>query len=315
MPTHLLAATPARTALLTLLAMLAFAGNSLLCRMALRHTTIDAASFTSVRLASGALVLGLLVAWRDRNRIRERERDRNRNHHRAGGRADAAPWWSGDCLSALALFVYAAAFSFAYRSLTAATGALLLFGVVQTAMIGWGLWRGERLRWLQWLGLATASAGLLVLLLPGLATPSLASGGLMAAAGLAWAVYSLRGRAAGDATAVTAGNFIRAAPMALMLSAALWPQARWDGAGLGLALASGAIASGLGYAVWYTALRGLSATHAAVSQLSVPALAAVGGVLLMGEVLSANLLLASVAVLGGVALVIFGRPKSHGQRV
>ena len=215
-----------RTAALTLLAMLAFACNSLLCRLALRHTTtIDAASFTSVRLASGALVLLLVVAWRDR------------------GRAGAAPWRAGDWSSALALFVYAAGFSFAYRDLTAATGALLLFGVVQTTMVGWGLWRGERLRCLQWLGLATASAGLVARLLPGLATPSLTSGCLMAAAGLAWAVYSLRGRGARDATAVTAGNFIRAAPRRWRWRSALhcgrkcagtardwawrWPRARW----------------------------------------------------------------------------------------
>ena len=293
MPTSLPASTtataPARTAALTLLALLAFAGNSLLCRLALRHTAIDAASFTGVRIASGALVLMLLVLWRDR------------------GRANIAPWAAGDWTSALARFVYAAGFSFAYRSLTAATGALLLFGVVQTVMIGWGLWRGERLRWLQWLGLAAASAGLLALLLPGLTAPSLASGGLMAAAGAAWAVYSLRGRTAVDATAVTAGNFIRAVPMALALSAALWPQARWDSAGLALALASGALASGLGYAIWYTALRRLSATRAAVSQLCVPALAAVGGVMLLDEALTPRLVLATVTVLGGVALVILGR--------
>lgn len=277
-----------------MLALLAFAGNSLLCRMALRHTAIDAATFTSVRLSSGALVLALWVFWRGRAR---------------GG---PAPWASGDTGSALALFVYAAGFSFAYRSLTAATGALLLFGVVQTVMIGWGLWRGERLRGLQWLGLTGACAGLLVLLLPGLEAPSLMSGGLMAAAGAAWAVYSLRGRGAGDATAVTAGNFIRAVPMAGLLSAVLWPQARWDGAGLGLALASGALASGLGYAVWYTALRGLSATGAAVSQLCVPALAAAGGVLLLGEAMSLRLALASVAVLGGIALVLAGRRRVAG---
>ena len=278
-----------RTALLTLLAMLAFAGNSLLCRIAQRETDIDAASFTSVRLASGALVLVLLVVWRDR------------------GRSSAAPWAAGDWTSALALFVYAASFSFAYRSLTTATGALLLFGVVQTAMIGWGLWRGERLCLTQWWGLAAASAGLLVLLLPGLTMPSLTSGGLMALAGAAWAVYSLRGRNAGDATAVTAGNFVRAAPLALLLSAMLWPQARWDSAGFLLALASGALASGLGYAVWYTALSRLSATRAAVCQLCVPPLAAAGGVFFLGEMLTERLMVATVAVLGGVALVVFGR--------
>lgn len=294
MSTSLAAPAFVRTAPLTMLAMLAFASNSLLCRIALRYTHIDAASFTSVRLASGALVLVGLVVWRDRRR------------------GNARPWAAGDWSSALALFVYAAAFSFAYRSLTAATGALLLFGVVQTVMIGWGLWRGERLRLVQWLGLVAAGAGLLALLLPGLTTPSLASGGLMALAGAAWAVYSLRGRGSVDATAVTAGNFMRAAPMALALTAALWPQTRWDSAGFALALASGALASGLGYVVWYTALRGLSATRAAVSQLCVPPLAAFGGVLLLGEVLSARLLMASIAVLGGVALVIFGRRNRSG---
>lgn len=288
------AAAVAPTAALTLLALLAFASNSLLCRLALQHTTIDAASFTSVRLASGAVVLVLLVVWRDRDRLR------------------VAPWAAGNWSSALALFVYAAAFSFAYRGLTAATGALLLFGVVQVVMIGWGLRRGERFRVAQWLGVTAASAGLLGLLLPGLTTPPLASGGLMALAGAAWAVYSLRGRHAVDATAVTAGNFIRAVPFALALSALRWSQAGWDGAGLVLALASGALASGLGYVVWYTALRGLSATHAAVSQLCVPALAAAGGVLLLGEVLTARLVVASVAVVGGVALVILGRRRRPG---
>ena len=306
-PPSLAPAAPstARTAGLTALALLAFAGNSLLCRVALRETAIDAASFTSVRLVSGALMLALLVAWRGRRQA-----------------SPARPWHAGDWTSALALFVYAAGFSFAYVSLSAATGALLLFGVVQTSMIGWGLWRGERLRPLQWAGLAAASAGLVWLLLPGLATPSLAAGLLMAAAGVAWAVYTLRGRAAGppgrpasDATAVTAGNFLRAAPLALALSAALsalgWSQARWDTAGLLLALASGALASGLGYAVWYTALRGLSATRAAILQLTVPALATAGGVLLLGEPVTPSLLGASAAVLGGVLLVILARPPAR----
>lgn len=289
------ATTPTRTAVLTTLAMLAFAGNSLLCRMALKHTAIDPASFTSLRLASGALVLGLLVAWRGR------------------GQAGAGrPWAAGDWTSALALFIYAAGFSFAYVSLSAATGALLLFGVVQTTMIGWGLWRGERLRPLQWLGLVTASAGLVWLLLPGLATPSLAAGLLMGSAGLAWAVYTLRGRTAGgDPTAVTAGNFLRAAPLALVVSALMAAQARCDLPGLLLALASGALASGAGYAVWYTALRGLTATRAAILQLSVPVLASAGGVLLLGEALTQGLLLASLAVLGGVLLVILARAPAR----
>jgi drug/metabolite transporter (DMT)-like permease len=280
-----------RTTALTVLAMLAFAGNSLLCRIALRDTTIDAASFTSLRLASGALALAALLLWRGR-----RQRP-----------AQPLRPLAGQWRSAAALFAYAAGFSFAYLSLPAATGALLLFGTVQTTMIGWGLWRGERLRPLQWLGLLVAAVGLVLLLRPGLAMPSWGGALLMIAAGLAWAVYSLRGRGAGDATAVTAGNFIRAAPLAVALSLALWPQARWDAAGAWLALASGAVTSGLGYAIWYTALRGLSATRAAVVQLSVPALAAAGAAWLLGEPLTAQLLLASVALLGGVALVIVDR--------
>lgn len=288
-------ASPGRTAALTTLALLAFAGNSLLCRLALKQTSIDPASFTSVRLGSGALVLALLVAWRGQGRG-------------PGRSGSAAPWAAGDWTSALALFVYAAGFSFAYVSLSAATGALLLFGVVQTTMIGWGLWRGERLRPLQWAGLAAASAGLVWLLLPGLATPSLAAGLLMGSAGIAWAVYTLRGRTVGgDPTAVTAGNFLRATPLALGVSLLLAAQARWDAPGLLLALASGALASGAGYAIWYTALRGLTATRAAILQLSVPALATAGGVLLLGEPVTPHLLGASLAVLGGVLLVILAR--------
>jgi len=292
MPAQAAAQPPLQTATLTVMALLAFAGNSLLCRLALQQTTIDAASFTSVRLVSGALMLALLVAWRGRKFT-----------------ASSTPWRAGSWGSALALFVYAAGFSFAYIHLSAATGALLLFGVVQTTMIGWGLWRGERLRALQWLGMAGASGGLVWLLLPGLATPSLGAGLMMAAAGVAWAVYTLRGRGAGGATAVTAGNFLRAAPLALLVSALLWSQTRWDVPGLLLALASGALASGLGYAVWYTALRGLTATAAAILQLTVPALATAGGVLLLGEPITAQLLGASVAVLGGVALVITARSR------
>ena len=289
--------------------MLAFAGNSLLCRIALKQTSIDAASFTSLRLASGALVLALLVLWRSR------ARPAGASPGVAPSTNAVQPWHAGSWLSALALFVYAAGFSFAYVNLTAATGALLLFGVVQTSMIGWGLWRGERLQPLQWLGLAAASAGLVWLLLPGLSAPSLSAGVLMASAGVAWAVYTLRGRrvgagvggAAHDATTVTAGNFLRAAPLALATSALLWPLARWDNHGALLALASGGAASGLGYAVWYTALRGLSATRAAIVQLTVPALATAGGVMLLGEPLTPHLLGASTAVLGGVALVILAR--------
>jgi drug/metabolite transporter (DMT)-like permease len=279
----------ARVLALTALAMLAFAGNSLLCRAALKHSAIDAASFTSLRLLSGALMLCLLV------RLRR-----------------GATTGNGNWPSALALFAYAACFSFAYVSLSAATGALLLFGAVQATMIAQGLRRGERLRGRQVLGLLLALAGLLGLLLPGLSAPPLMGAILMLAAGAAWGIYSLRGRGAGDPLRVTTGNFLRAVPMATALSLAMLGHATVDGIGLGYALASGALASGLGYAVWYTALPALKATSAATVQLSVPVIAAVGGIVLLGEAPSLRLALASVAVLGGIALVITERFGSGG---
>ena len=275
---------PARVLLLTTLAMLAFAGNSVLCRLALKHTGIDPATFTSVRLASGALVLWLLVRVRD-------------------GRTARAGNWP----SALALFAYAAAFSWAYVSLPTAAGALLLFGAVQATMIGYGLWQGERLAARQTLGLLAACAGLIALMLPGFSAPPLSGALLMMAAGVAWGVYSLRGKGGGDATQTTSGNFQRAALLTLILSALTLPQARLDGAGLVYAVVSGAITSGLGYAVWYTAVRGLPATSAATVQLSVPVIAALGGALFLHEPLTLRLIATSLAILGGVALVTLGR--------
>ena len=275
----------ARTLLLTMLAMLAFAGNSLLCRMALRDTGIDPASFTSIRLMSGALVLWLIV------RVR------------GGGRRPLAGSWP----SALALFVYAAGFSLAYVQLSAATGALLLFGAVQATMIGVGLWTGERLATRQTAGLVCACAGLGGLLLPGLAAPPLPAAALMLGAGVAWGVYSLRARGAGDPTEVTTGNFVRAVPLGLALSLAALPWSNPNLPGALLAVASGAVASGLGYSIWYSALRGLRATSAASVQLSVPVITALGGILFLDEPPSVRLVLASVAVLGGIALVITRR--------
>lgn len=270
-----------RVVLLTLLALVAFAGNSLLCRAALAHTQIDAASFTTIRLVSGAVVLWALVALRQ-------------GEH--SGR--------GNWLSALALFVYAAGFSFAYIQLNTGIGALILFGAVQTSMIAFGLWRGERFSLWQWLGLLLACAGLIGLLLPGLSAPPLSGALLMLAAGVAWGVYSLRGKGAGDPLAVTSGNFIRATPMALLLSVLLFKQASLESAGVWYALLSGVLTSGIGYAIWYTALPLLKATTAATVQLSVPVLAALGGVLLLQEPLPLRLLLASLAILGGIALVV-----------
>jgi len=282
----------ARTLLLTTLTMLAFAGNSVLCRIALRETDIDASSFTTIRLASGAVVLWLIVRFFRRAQ--------------AGG---------GSWLSALMLFAYAAGFSFAYLSLTTATGALLLFGAVQATMILWGLWRGERFGAWQLVGLALAVGGLVGLLLPGLSAPPLAGAALMLMAGAAWGVYSIRGKGAGDATRVTAGNFLRAVPFAIVLSVlSLLPlaEARLDAAGVGYALASGAITSGLGYAIWYTVLPMLKSTSAATVQLSVPVIAALGGIVFLGEAVSLRFVLASVAVLGGIALVILSAPSRRG---
>lgn len=290
---------PLRILVLTTLAMLAFAGNSLLCRAALDHTRIDAANFTTIRLLSGALALWLVVRWR------------------ASTHAGAGNW-----MSAFALFAYAAGFSFAYLHLPAATGALLLFGAVQATMIGHGLWRGERLTFLQWLGVMLALAGLVALLLPGLAAPPLPSAGLMLCAGIAWGAYSLRGKGAGDPTRVTAGNFLRAVPFALALSLLMSSGATFDAAGIGYAVASGALTSGLGYAIWYTALPALKSTHAATVQLSVPLIAAVGAVIFLDETMTLRLLAASVAIVGGIALVILGRriaafsvsDRGHGGR-
>jgi drug/metabolite transporter (DMT)-like permease len=271
-----------RTVVFTVLALIAFAGNSLLCRAALAHTHIDAATFTTVRLLSGAAVLWCL-AWL-----------------RRGGRVGGGNW-----LSALALFAYAAGFSFAFVHLTAAAGALLLFGAVQTTMIGHGIWSGERLRASQVAGLVVACGGLVGLLLPGLSAPPLAGALLMLGAGVAWGIYSLHGRRAGaDPLKVTAGNFLRAVPMALAVSAVLLRGTSLDPAGIGYAVLSGALASGVGYAIWYTALPSLKATTAATVQLSVPILAAMGGIFFLGEALSFRLLIAAAAIIGGIALVV-----------
>jgi drug/metabolite transporter (DMT)-like permease len=217
----------------------------------------------------------------------------------------------GNWLSAIALFAYAAGFSFAYISLPAATGALLLFGAVQATMISHGLWVGERLRSLQLVGLLLAFGGMVGLLLPGLAAPPLLGSVLMLGAGVAWGVYSLRGKGAGDPTGVTAGNFLRAAPMAvvlgLLLLSSMEMRASVDAAGFYYALASGALTSGIGYAIWYTALPALKATQAATVQLSVPVIAALGGIVFLGEALTLRFILASIAILGGIALVILER--------
>jgi drug/metabolite transporter (DMT)-like permease len=256
---------------LVAMAMLAFAGNSLLCRVALKGGAIDAASFTSVRLLSGAVMLGALVVF----------------VVAAATPAQRLTKLPGDGWSALVLFAYAAGFSFAYLSMTAATGALLLFGAVQATMIAWGVVQGERLRRLQLAGFALAVAGLTALMLPGLATPGFWGSAAMLGAGVAWGAYSLRGRrklpnVAANPTAVTAGNFIRTAPMALVLSAVTLSQLH---------------------------VSTLQATHAATVQLSVPLIAALGGVLLLGEVATWSMALSACAITGGIALVIWDKDR------
>jgi drug/metabolite transporter (DMT)-like permease len=280
-----------RMIILTAITMIAFAGNSLLCRVALKHTGIDAASFTAIRLISGAAMLWLVVRF-----------------------LRAAQTGKGNWLSASALFAYAAGFSFAYISLPAATGALLLFGAVQATMIGYGIWAGERLHGLQLAGLVFALGGLVGLLLPGLTAPPLAGSILMLGAGVAWGIYSLRGKGAGNPTRVTAGNFLRAIPLAAVLSIVMNDGVTLDGAGVGYAVASGALASAIGYAIWYSVLPVLKATSAATVQLSVPVIAALGGVLFLGETVTLRLVLASIAILGGIALVILVKHDARGGR-
>ena len=278
--------TQAKIFLYTLAAMLAFAGNSLLCRMALRGEHIDASSFTLIRLASGAIVLFALL------------RRRGDSLH------DNGSWGS-----ALALFVYAAGFSWAYITLPAGAGALLLFGAVQASMLGYGLYKGERLHAVQWLGLLLACAGLLVLLLPGASAPPFEGALMMVLAGVAWGAYSLRGRGVANATASTAGNFVRAVPFAVGMSVLGLTSVQFDLQGLAYAVCSGALTSGFGYAIWYSVLPYLRATTAAIVQLSVPVIAAFGAVVLLNEALSPRLGLASVAVIGGIGLVLYWRGR------
>ncbi len=273
--------------MLTSLAMIAFASNSLLCRLALKHTTIDPATFTFVRVFSGAIALWLVT------RMRGISLDK-----------------SGNWPSALALFVYAAAFSFAYVDLPAGTGALLLFAAVQATMIIWGFHKGERLDLIQVFGLVIALAGLVLLVFPSLSAPPLLGSMLMLSAGVAWGIYSVRGKVAGNAIAVTTGNFVRAVLFVAAGSLALISHAHIDVAGIGYAIISGAITSGLGYVIWYSALSGLRATSAATVQLSVPVLAAAGGILLLGEPVTLLYVLASIAVLGGIALVLVTPPAA-----
>jgi len=268
--------------------MIAFAANSLFCRVALGAGEIDAAGFTAVRVVSGAVVLVLICGFRGQV-----------------AKLRTAP----DARAVLALFGYAAAFSFAYRDLTAGTGALLLFGAVQATMIGVGLFRGERPAIAEWIGLFVALGGLGWLVAPGVAAPSPVGAALMILAGVAWGVYSLRGRKSKAPLGSTAANFMWSVPLALVLIFLMRDELRASGAGIGWAVLSGALASGVGYALWYSVLPKLTATRAATVQLTVPVIAALGGVMFLSESISLRLVGSSLLVLGGVALAIFGRRR------
>ena len=274
-----------RTISLTIIAMLAFAANSVLCRLALAQGSIDPASFTSVRVGSGVVTLWLILAFTGRASVMH-----------------------GSWQAAFALFAYAAAFSFAYITLSAGAGALLLFGAVQATMVTKGLVRGERLTAPQWFGFIVALVGLAVLLMPGAAAPPIGGALLMLAAGIAWGAYSLLGRGAVDPLAATAGNFLRALPMAaILLGLAAMFGTKLDQSGLLYAIMSGAVASGLGYTIWYAALPGLSPAQGASVQLSVPVITALAGTIALGEAITIRLSLSSVAIVSGIALVVASR--------
>lgn len=275
---------------LTLLALIAFAGNSVLCRLALGEAAIDPASYTAVRLTSGALTLWLISVAVGRR----------------GSRGGSAGSWIAGAL----LFLYAISFSFAYVSLSAGTGALILFAAVQFTMIAAGLRSGERPLSVEWWGLSIAMAGLMYLVFPGIAAPSLGGSLLMAGAGVAWGVYSLLGRRVGSPIEATADNFVRTVPLVLTTALFQWPSLSVSPMGLFWAGLSGTITSGLGYVIWYAALTGLTATRAATVQLAVPVIAALGGVMFLSEEITWRLLISSAAILGGIGLSVSARTGS-----
>ncbi len=276
---------------LTVVALIAFAANSLFCRMALAPDLIDPVGFTAIRLASGAAVLVPLSAFVAEPRRKEKP---------------AASW-----SSSLALFVYAIGFSLAYVSLETGVGALILFGAVQATMIGGGLLSGERPQLGEWLGLLVAMGGLVYLVLPGMAAPDPVGVALMLASGIGWGIYSVRGKESVTPVATTAGNFVRAVPLALLGVAIAWASLHAERRGVGLALVSGAVTSGLGYVLWYMALRGLTATRAAIVQLVVPVLAAAGGIAFLAEEPTMRLGVSTALILGGVAGAILTQRRKQ----
>lgn len=275
--------------LYTAFALVTFAFNSILCRLALGSETIDAASFTTIRLVSGAITLLLISLG-----FSQTKEDLRR----------------GNWLSAFFLFAYAICFSFAYLNLTTATGALILFGSVQLTMICLALIKGERPQILEWIGLFLAFGGLVYLVFPGLSAPPFFYSALMMLAGISWGFYTLRGRGSKNPLADTTGNFIRTVPMISLAIIPFFSNIQLSNKGIVLAVLSGAISSGIGYSVWYAVLKHHTATRAAILQLAVPAIAALGGVVFLSENISLRLILASSLILGGIGLAIIGKRKS-----
>lgn len=274
----------------TVFALIAFAANSVLCRMALKGMSIDAASFSSIRVASGAVMLVLI-------------------HKLSSGQITTQ--MRGNWLSAIALFAYMVTFSFAYISLSTGTGALILFGMVQTTMIFWALKSGERPHFTEWTGFLFALTGLVYLVSPGLQAPSLTGSLLMIIAGISWGIYSLQGRNTTNPLADTTGNFVRAMPLIIMVNLFTLQHSHISMTGVLFAVISGALASGLGYAVWYIALQSLTTSRAAIVQLSVPVLAAFAGIIFLAEDISIRLLISTLLILGGIALSTLSRKKMH----
>jgi drug/metabolite transporter (DMT)-like permease len=277
-----------RTAAATTVAMMAFASNSILCRLALAPGAIDAPTFTTVRLVSGAATLLLIAVSTGR-----------------ANRRGAGNWISGAML-----FIYAICFSLAYVDLSIATGALILFGAVQLTMIIAAIVAGERPQPWQWLGLLAALGGFIYLVSPGLEAPSPWGSVLMTVSGVAWGIYTLRGRGSADPISATTDNFVRAVPFMLIVGAVMLRDAHATTRGVTLAIVSGALTSGIGYVIWYAALKGLTGTRAATVQLTVPVIAALGGVFFMSEAVSLRLAVATAAILGGVGVVLAGRETS-----
>jgi len=272
----------------TLLALIAFAGNSIICRIALKETAIEPAFFTSIRLISGAIVLMLIV-------LLTAKPDETKS--------------KGSWFSAAMLFIYAAAFSYAYVSLETGTGALILFGVVQITMIAYSLFSGNKMNHTEWLGVAVALCGFLYLMLPGAKAPSVLGFALMTISGIAWGVYSIRGKTTKNPLQDTAYNFLRTIPFLLLLLYFLLQESNYSKTGVFLALFSGVVTSGLGYIIWYTALKGLTTIQASVVQLFVPVLAGLGGLILMNEAISFRLFVAALLILGGILLLIVKKNK------